>query len=152
MTEARLESLIAVAFAHTATVQAWRVSMSRREGERIEHTLCNLLDLGHVAGFSIRHISGDTMAEFVQQLRLRVGSVVLVACHETLEASIGPPPAFLMPVWGFDDAIGGLPAATGRLLGLDLKLIATPSPYEELGAHLSGGREGLWLIHAGPMF
>ncbi len=147
-----MESLIAVAFAHTATVQAWRLNMSREEGERIEHTLCNLLGLGHVAGFSIRRISGDTMEDFVHQLRLRVGSVVLDACHEALEASIGPPPAFLMPVWGFDHAIGGLPAATGRLLGLDLRLIATPSPDEELGAHLPGGREGLWLIHAGPMF
>lgn len=151
MTEVRLESLIAVAFAHTAEVHAWRLNMSREEGERIERTLCDLLDLGHVAGFSIRHISDDTMADVIQQLRMRIGDVALHACHEDLEEPIRPTPAFLMPVWGFDHVIGDLPAATGRLLGLELELIATPSPDEELGAYLPG-RPGRWLIHAHPLF
>lgn len=151
MTNACVESIVAVAFAHTAEVQAWRLTMSREEGEHIERTLCNLLDLGHVAGFSVRDIERGTVAELVEQLRLRVGGVVLDACHDALEAPISPSPAFLMPVWSFDHAIGGSPAATGRLLGFDVELIATPSSDEERGAHLPG-HSGLWLIHAGPLF
>lgn len=77
MIETCFESLIAVAFAHTAEVQAWRLTLSREEGEDMKRTLCNLLDLGHIAGFSVRLNSGGTMASFVEQLRLRVGSVAL---------------------------------------------------------------------------
>lgn len=151
MTETRLETLVAVAFAHPAKVDACRLYMSREEGEHIERTLCNLLDLGHIVAFTVQHIGGGTTAEPIEQLRLRVGREVLDACQDAPKAPTRPSPAFLMPIWGFDHEFEGSPAATGRLLGLDLELIATPSSDEELGAYLPG-RDGRWLIHASPMF
>ena len=150
MTGTLIETLVAVAFAHTAEVHAWRVTMSREEGEHIERTLRNLLDLGHVAAFSVRHSNAGAVSNLVEQLRSRVGGMVLDACIEATEAPRTPLPAFLMPVWSFDHAIGGLPAATGHLLGLDIELIASPSSDEEVGALLPG-RVGLWLIHAQPL-
>jgi hypothetical protein len=152
MTGARVvTAVVAVALAHTAEVQAWQLTVSREEREGIEGTLRNLLDAGHVAAFSVRPVGGATVEEFVDHLRSRIGSVVVDACRDATEGPVDRAPAFLMPVWGFDQAIGGLPVATGRLLGLDLDLIATPSPDQEQGAHLPG-HDGRWLIHAGPMF
>lgn len=150
MTEARVESVVAVVLAHTAEVQTWHLTISKEEREDIKRTLRNLLDLGHVAGFSVDPSRDASVQDFVDDLRSRIGSLSVDACREAQEAPMDVPPASLMLVWGFDHAIEGAPASTGRLLGLELELIATPSADEELGAHLPG-RVGRWLIHARPL-
>ena len=151
MTAVRAESIIAIAFAHSAEVQAWRLTITRKEREHIDCTLLNLRNLGHVASFSIRDIGCGTVQDFAAELRSRIGSLPVEACCNAGKAAVGPAPAFLMPVWRFDHAVRGLPASTGCLLGLDLELIATPSVDDEFGAHLPG-HNGRWLIRARPMF
>ncbi|GAA3716044.1 hypothetical protein GCM10022268_25750 [Sphingomonas cynarae] len=152
MMDPRLDITVAMASAHTAEVQAWRLAATREQRELIEATLHNLFDLGHVVAFSVCPDGGtiDTLA-LVDEFRLRFGGAAVDSCLATSGHQVGPSPSFLMPVWAFDHAVGGAPAATGRLLGLELELIARPGADEETGAHLPG-RTGRWLIHARPMF
>jgi hypothetical protein len=147
----RFETIVAVAFAHTAEVRAWRVVVSREDGERIERTLRHFVALGHVACFSVRSSGDDSFEGFVGELRSRVGDLTVDVCLAAGESSAAPQPSFLMPVWAFDHLVEGAPAATTRLLGLDLELVATPNLDEEIGAYLPG-RAGSWLIHARPLF
>jgi hypothetical protein len=151
MSEAGLEIIVAVAFAHTAEVLAWKAAVTGEERELIRCTLRNLFDLGHVASFSVR--SGGSVAadNIVDELRSRIGGLTVDACSVAPVSRHHILPAFLMPVWPFDHKVEGALVATGRLLGLDLDLVATSSPDEETGAHLPG-RAGRWLIHARPMF
>ncbi len=144
--------MIVVAAAHTATIHAWQLQATREEREAIEGVLSNLIWLGHLAAFRV-HPGGDaaTPQTLIEELRLLFGASTVDACFATPPNRIAPSPAFLMPVWAFDHAADGAPASTGRLLGADLELIATPSHDEEQGAHLPG-RIGRWLIHARPMF
>ncbi len=142
---------VTVAFAHTGEVCAWQTFLTKERGEAIDRTLYNLLDVGHVAAFSIEPtLKIIRWSELMAHLRSRCGV-------ETFQACVAAPPcrseapAFLMQVWPFDHEIAGAPASTGRLLGLDLELIATPSPDEERGVYLPT-RDGLWLIHARPLF
>ncbi|MBP2512667.1 hypothetical protein [Sphingomonas sp. PvP018] len=151
MTAVRAESIIAIAFAHSAEVQAWRLAITRRERKHINCTLLNLRNLGHVASFSIQDIGGGTVQDFAVELRSLIGSLPFDGSRDTRNVAASPAPAFLMPVWRFDHVVRGLPASTACLLGLDLELIASPSFDEELGAHLPG-HNGRWLIHAHPMF
>ncbi len=151
MTAVRAESVIAIAFAHSAEVQAWRLTITRKEREHINCTLLNLRNLGHVASFSIQDIGGGTVQDFAAELRSLIGSLPVDVSCDARKVTVSPAPAFLMPVWRFDHAVRGLPASTGCLLGLDLELIATPSFDEEFGAHLPG-HSGRWLIRARPMF
>lgn len=144
-------TIVAVAFAHTAEVQTWRLVVSREDGKHIEQILRHLLALGHVAGFSVRSGEDDLFEAFVGGLRSQVGDLAVDVCLAAGESSAGPQPSFLMPVWAFDHVVEGAPAATARLLGLDLELVATPNLDEELGAYLPG-RFGRWLIHARPLF
>ncbi len=151
MSTPRCATVVAIAFAQSAEVQAWHMAISGEEGEDICRTLGNLFDLGHIAGFSIRPVGDCSFGSLIADLETRLGAVTVGACLKAAGPSAHVRPAFLVPVWPFDHEIGGRPGSTGRFLGLDLELIATPSPDEELGAHLPG-RDGLWLIHAGPMF
>lgn len=147
----RFETIVGVAFANTAEVRGWRVMATREDGEHIKRTLRNLVHLGHVASFSVRSGGGGSFEDLVGELRSRVGDLQVDICLAAGEPSIDPPPSFLMPIWAFDHVIEGAPASTGRLLGLNLELIATPSFDEEFGAHLPG-HSGRWLIRARPMF
>ncbi len=152
MTGARLHIIVSMAFAHTADVQAWLLAATREERELVERTLRNLFDLGHLAGFSVRPAdSGIRPLALIDGLRTRFGGLTVDACLAASSPPIGLSPSFLMPVWAFDYVVDHAPAATGRLLGSDLELIATPSHDEERGAHLPG-RAGRWMIHARPMF
>ncbi|MES3098937.1 hypothetical protein [Sphingomonas faeni] len=150
MSEPRSDLIVAVAFAHTAEVLAWSAAFTEEERELLDRTLRNLLDRGHVAGFSVKAGVG-VGGSVISGLRSRIGSSTVDMCSAAPASCGHVSPAFLMPVWPFDHMLRGAWTATAQLLGLDLELIATPSPDEELGAHLPG-RDGLWLIHAGPMF
>lgn len=143
--------IVAVAFACSGEVLAWTAVACGEERELIRCTLSNLLDLGHVASFSIRSGVSATVNDIVDELRSRIGCQTVDACSASPVPCNDAPPAFLVSVWPFDHLVGDAPAATARLLGLDLELIATPSSDDELGAHLPG-RDGLWLVHASPMF
>jgi hypothetical protein len=142
---------IAVAFTRSAKVVTWRAPLSNEQVQLLERCLANLLDLGHVAAFDIGadHQAGWT--ELIKELRSRCGELAVEACLSATVCREQVRPAFLMPVWAFDHEIDGAPASTAQFLGLDLEMIATPSPYEELGVHLPG-HAGRWQIHARPMF
>ena len=151
MTASRQATIVAVAFAWTAEVQAWEVAMTREEGEDVERTLRNLFDLGHVVGFSVRPMKEASFESLIADLGARLGALTVGACLGPGVPPLNLEPSFLMPVWAFDHVVGCAPASTARFLGLDLELIATLSPDEELGAYLPG-RTGRWLIHARPLF
>lgn len=142
--------LIAVAFANRADLLCWRLRSQGDEGEEIDQALSTLQALGHVAAYSVGEVETVDRQGFMAALRDRLGPIVddAVACRPPPLGD--PPPAFLMPVWPFDHEVDGQPSSTGRLLGLDLQLTATPTSDEEVGAHLPG-RDGLWLIHAQPL-
>ncbi len=142
--------IVAVAFAHTAEVKAWPVLVIREERELIGRTLDNLLELGHIAAFSIEPMVQLQYVELIERLRSCCGLAVVDACIAAPRYESATAPAFLMPVWAFDHQADGREATTARLLGLDLELVAAPSLDEELGAHLPG-RNGRWLIHARPL-
>lgn len=141
---------VAIALAHSGELISFRVSASRAQQARLQQALSHLLNLGHVAAFSIRPAEDAAWHTLLEQLCARCGSFVVGACIDPPAPPIAITPSFLMPVWAFDHEVGGLPASTGQLLGLDLELIATPSGDEEHGAHLPG-RNGRWLIHARPL-
>lgn len=150
MSTPRLLVIVAIAFAHTAEVSAWQTSVTREERELIERTLRNLSDLGQVASFSVQSGGSVAVDSIVDDLRMRLGGITVDACSSAPAPREYEPPAFLMPVWPFDYLVNGAPTTTSLLLGCDLELTATPSPDEELGAHLPG-RVGRWLIHARPL-
>jgi hypothetical protein len=147
----RANTHVAVAFSHTGEVISWRLPLSRPVAERLQNALVHLLNLGHVANFSIQNAADSTWSELLEDLGGRCGSGVLSACIDPPVRPSLTAPAFLMPVWAFDHEVHGSPAATAQLLGIYLELIATRSADEEHGAYLPG-RNGLWLIHARPMF
>lgn len=152
MMDSRLHVTVAIAFAHTAEVRAWRLTLTREQRELIDATLRSLFDLGHVAAFSVCPDGGTIDAPaLVNEFRLRFGSSTVDACVVKSGSPISPLPSFLMPIWAFDHVVDGAPTATGRLLGSEMELIATPCPDEEQGAHLPG-RAGCWLVHARPLF
>ncbi len=152
MTVPRTHVVVSAAFAHTADVQAWQVAVTREERERIERTMRNLFELGHLAAFSVQpRESGIHPQALIAEFRTRFGAVAVDSCLAESAFPISPSPSFLMPIWAFDHVVDGAPAATGRLLGSEMELIATPCPDEEQGAHLPG-RSGRWLIHARPLF
>jgi hypothetical protein len=150
MTQPHPIVIIAFSFAHTAQVRAWPMSVSREERELIGRTLSNLLELGHIAAFSIEPIDELLSIELIDRLRSHCGKAVVNACIAAPRHESATAPVFLMPVWAFDHQADGRVATTARLLGLDLELFADPSLDEDLGAHLPG-RNGRWLIHARPL-
>ncbi len=141
---------VAVCFSHTGEIATWRVRLKEAQIRRLEGALGHLLNLGHVAAFSVRLGEETSWAEILHQLRSRCGDLIVGACLDPPGVHKVQPASLMIPVSSFDHEINGLPTATGQLLGLDLELIATPSPDEELGAYLPG-RNGLWLIHARPL-
>lgn len=143
--------LVAVAFARGGDVVAHEAGLCAADAERLKHLVAGLAALGHVASYSISS-AGTTAsgADLVDVLRRRLGSLAVDAVLAAGPALPEPSPGFLAPVWPFDHELGGMPASTARFCGLDLELIATPSPDEELGARLPG-REGRWLVHARPL-
>jgi hypothetical protein len=146
------ERSVAVAFSSGADVATWRVSMTREHVEQLRRTLASLVELGHVAAFRIGSERPIGRCELLRQLGERCGRAIVAAAESSgPEHDKRAEPAFLMPVYAFDHELAGSPAATAHLLGLDLELIATPSPDEEVGAYLPG-RPGRWLIWARPMF
>lgn len=151
MSRAPVSVDVAVAFSHSGEIVSWRTLLTIAQANRLDHALSHLLNLGHVAGFGIQVAQEMPWPQLLEQLRSRCGSMVVGACVDPPVEPRAIAPAFLMPVWAFDHETNGAPSATGQLLGLDLELIATPSRDEEMGAHLPG-RNGLWLIHARPLF
>jgi hypothetical protein len=147
MSNLRKPTIVAVALTHTAEVRAWKANVTEEREAVIRRTLRNLLDLGHVASFSVRADDDCESDDVVAEFRTLLGGFVVDACSTAPEPRDDVPPAFLMPVWSFNHLVEGLPSASGRLLGLELELIATPSPDEELGTCLPG-HVGRWLILA----
>lgn len=150
MTEVSSDLTVALAFANGADLVTWRVSLDHGQRLKLECMLGALRDLGHLAAFRICAAEPADWPGFIKALRQRVGDLVLDVLSDGDPSRSGPPPAFLMPVWPFDHEVEGRLASTGRLLGLDLQLTATPTLDQEFGAHLPGC-DGLWLIHAQPL-
>jgi hypothetical protein len=142
--------LVAVCYSRGADVTIWRVQLDDRQRGQLAGVLSSLLELGHLAMFRIVKDQTYGWDRLIVDLGSRVGAHTVEACLAS-PAFGSPAPAFVIPVWPFDHEIDGAPASTGQFLGLDLQVIATPSPDQELGAHLPG-HNGLWLIQARPMF
>ncbi len=143
--------LVTAALAGSGEVTAWRVTMVMDQVERLTQTLGHMADLGTIASFAIVPDAPLSPVGLLDQLRRRCGSQLVDACLDSVVPPRWLQPAFLMPVWPFDHEIDCRPASTGQLLGLDLELVAIPSPDEERGATLPG-RIGRWLIEAHTMF
>lgn len=150
MTGVRSEQTVALAFASGADLMVWRVSLGGGQCGKLERILQALHDLSHLAAYRIGCVEPADWTALIEALRQRVGDLVLDVLRDDDPYCAGPAPAFLMPVWPFDHEVQGRPASTGRLLGLDLQLLATPTLDQEVGAYLPG-RDGLWLIHAQPL-
>lgn len=143
--------LVTAAFARNGEVMAWRVMMAMDQVERLRRTLGHMAQLGALASFAIVPNAPSSPADVLDQLRDRCGSLLVDACRDAMVPPRWSQPAFLMAVWAFDHEIDGRPASTGQLLGVDLELVAIPSPDEDSGAILPG-RDGRWLIEAHTMF
>ncbi len=151
MTASSTPYLITVAFAGGGDVTAWRVAMVMDQVDQLTRTLGHMAELGTIASFAMVPDDPSSPVVVLDQLRQRCGSMLVDACLDASVPTRWVQPAFLMPVWAFNHEIDGRPASTGQLLGLDLELIATPSPDEERGMILQG-RDGRWLIEARTMF
>lgn len=143
--------VVTVAFAQIGKVAGWRATMTRDEVERLTQTLGHMAELGALASFAIEDDASLLFTDVVDQLRRHCGPLMVEACLNAPSLPRWTRPALLMPVWAFDHEIDGRPASTGQLLGVDLELVAIPSPDEESGAILPG-RDGRWLIEAHTMF
>lgn len=148
MTDAR-PCIVAVCFSRGADLVVWRVGLDDDQRRRLEGALLGLLELGSVAAFVVEVDRSCGWDDLISVLGGRVGQYAVDACLASPPPR-SPRPAFMVPVWPFDHEIGGAPASTAQFLGLDLELIAAPSPDEELGAYLPA-RDGRWLIHARPL-
>ena len=138
-----LSLLITAAFSYGGEIASWRAFLTGEQLELLERVLANLRDLGQVAAFAVEPDRYISSSEVIDELRSRCGPLAVEACLSAPVQREKVRPAFLMPVWAFDHELDGAPASTVQFLGLDLELIATPSPDEEIGAHLPG-RAGRW--------
>ena len=140
-----------IAFATTrgASLHVIDADLSAAEVEEVETVLAWLVRQGQVAAFSIAApmpaVAGRQGALWA--LRVTFGALTVEANLAAGPPPPEPPPAFLAAVWPFDHEVDGLPATTANFLGLDLELVASPSPSEEVGFALPG-RQGLWLVRA----
>ncbi len=147
----RRRHYVALALCHGATVTVREVDLSPSEADELAGLFAWLVRQGQVACAAVQPISVVLGREgMLDVLRRAFGDLIVDA-----DLAAGPPPtetapAFLMPVWPFDDHLDGLPASTGVFLGLDLELLASPSPDEEVGFPLPG-QAGLWVVHARPL-
>ena len=142
--------VVAVCYTRGAEVTVWPVQLDDRQRGLLAGVLSSLLELGHLAMFRIVKDQTCDWERLIVDLGSRVGGYTIEACLAS-PAFSSTAPAFVIPVWPFDHEVEGAPASTGQFLGLDLEVIATASPDQEVGARLPG-RDGLWLIHARPMF
>lgn len=152
MNRAVARRTVAIAFSNGADLISSNVVLSGDEEDRLNQFLSWFQELGHIAAYSIAVEVRHSWAGILGMLRARLGSLAAAATRglRLSESSITAP-TYLMRVGPFDHELEGAPTAVAHLLGLDLELIATRSSDEEYGAHLPG-RDGLWLIHARPMF
>lgn len=141
---------VVVAFAADAQLSAWQAYLTPAERNRLTSTLETLRGLGHIAAFRLEPATNAVRAgEVLDRLHHRLGSFVVDAATRSGCLDVLPAPAYLMPVWPFDHAIGGMPASTGRFLALELELVATPAD-DEIGTHIAG-LDGSWFVHARPL-
>lgn len=151
MTTTATRWVVAVAHACGGDIATFLTTATRTEIGKLERTLQGLADLGYVAAYAVEAVgSTESLAHLFEALSNRVGRIVLEAVMGALPSGGTVPHAYLVPVWPFDHHLNGHPASTARLLGLDLEVLATPSPDEEQGVSLPG-RHRLWIVHARPI-
>ena len=142
--------LVAAALSCGANILLYEADLTDAEAKRLGHLLRGLAKLGHVASFVIDRAGSPRGAHaLLDELRGR-WDFVIDAVLASDDAHHEPLPAYLIPVWSFDDQRAGRPASTARFLHLDLEITATATADEELGVTLPG-HAGLWLVHARPM-
>ncbi len=142
---------VALSLCQGATVTAHEVDLSPAEADELAGLFAWLVRQGQVACAAVQPASAMLgLQEMLEALRQTLGGLVVDANLAAGSPPQEPAPAFLLPVWPFDHDLGGQPASTGVFLGLDLELVASPSPDEEVGFPLPG-RAGLWVVHARPL-
>ena len=140
---------VAFCLSRGATLHVHDASLTTTEAGEIGGVLAWLARQGHVACFTIQPPApaGEGREGVLAALRRALGDLTVDADLAAEPPPPEPEPAFLVPVWAFDHEVGGQPATTANFLGLDLELVASPSPDEEVGFALPV-RLGLWLVRA----
>lgn len=140
--------LVALAFAREANLLSANVDLDDDDVTQLRSLCMWLAHQGELAGFEILpNTQALDLAAFRARIAEQVGELLVEACTALRQPREVTPPSSLMLVWSFDHQIDGKPASTGRLFGLDLELIADPSPSDDEGASIPG-LPGRWLIHA----
>lgn len=141
--------IFSVAFCN-GEVANFGLAGSPAERERVCALLNGLSHLGRVAAWRVGPMPEALAADHVvDALAGRVGRLAVGAVLAAPQTSPEPQPAWLMPISAFDNVAGQAPAATARLFGLDLEVVAVRSKDEELGLKLPG-HDGLWVLRALP--
>lgn len=143
--------LVALAFARGADIVVSEADFSQEDVEELDGLCRWLIRQGHLAAFGIvpAPVATDPSGP-MGAIAGRVGALTVDANLAAGPPPAEPLPAFLAPVWEFDHQLDGQPASTAQFLGLDLEVVAPPSPDEEVGASVPG-LPSLRLVYARPL-
>lgn len=149
MSDERTVMVVAVAFARGG-VLSMTAALTLAERERLRAILGNLRCTGHVAQFDLASLELIPGIEgMIDRIKQNATALAVVAADTPCTTPM-PEPAFLVPVFAFDDSVADRPSSTARFGALDLEVIAVPASDEEQGVRLPG-RDGAWLIYARPL-